>query len=155
MTRASSKLRRFLADLTGNATVELAMVMPIVLMMALGGIDFALAYTHKIKVQQYAHLGAEYVMGSMEHVPTKVVVAQSIADATGLPLGSISVTDWTECDGSPQPLGAPFCINPAAVETKYMKIDVSQVYTPILNIDGIADFMSTQTHTGSVTLRTK
>ncbi len=155
MTYAVQMLSRLRGNKAGNATVELAMVMPIVLMMALGGIDFALAYTHKIKVQQYAHLGAEYVMGSMENVPSKVIVAQSISDATGLPLGSIRVTDWTECDGSRQPLGAPVCINPAAVETKYMKIDVSESYTPILNIEGIADFMSRQTHTGSVTLRTK
>lgn len=155
MSAIPKALRRFLANVAGNATVELAMVMPIVLMMALGGIDFALAYTHKVRVQQYAQLGAEYVMGSMEDVPSGIFVAQTISDATSLPLGSINVTEWIECDGTEQPIGVPLCVNPSAVETKYMQIDVEEDYTPILNIEGVADFMSTQTHTGSVTLRTK
>lgn len=150
-----SLIAKTIRSSAGNATIEIALVMPIVLMMALGGIDFAMGYRHKIEMQQTAHLGAEYVMGTMENVPTAVQVRQAISDATGMPVGSISVDKWIECDGTKQVIGAPACINPSAVQTDFMRITVRETYTPMLNIDGIADFASTQTHVGSVTLRTK
>ncbi|WP_226700750.1 TadE/TadG family type IV pilus assembly protein [Qipengyuania gaetbuli] len=150
-----SLIARTIRSTAGNATIEIALVMPIVLMMALGGIDFAMGYRHKIEMQQTAQLGAEYVMGTMENVPTAVQVRQAIADATGMPMGNITVDKWIECDGARQAIGAPLCVTPGAVQTDFMTITVRDTYTPMLNIDGIADFASTQTHVGSVTLRTK
>ena len=146
-------LARSFRDNCGNATIEIALVMPLVLTFALGGIDFGMGYRHKIEMQQTAQLGAEYVMGSMEDPPTVVEVRQAISDATGLPLGQITVDQWVECDGVKPTIGALKCIDPSAVQTEYMTISVSDTYTPMLNINGIADFATTQTHTGSVTLR--
>ena len=129
--------------------------MPLVLMFALGGIDFAMGYRHKIEMQQTAQLGAEYVMGTMEDLPTAIEVRQAISDASGMPVGSITVDTWIECDGVKPTIAAVICVNPTAVQTDFMTITVRDTYTPMLNIDGIADFATTQTHVGSVTLRTK
>lgn len=148
-------LSKTLRDRAGNATIEIALVMPLVLMFALGGIDFAMGYRHKIEMQQTAQLGAEYVMGTMENVPTAIEVRQAISDASGMPVGSITVDTWIECDGVKPTISAVICVNPTAVQTDFMTITVRDTYTPMLNIDGIADFATTQTHVGSVTLRTK
>ena len=148
-------LATVLRDKRGNSAVELAMVMPLVLMMALGGIDFAMGFRHKIQMQQHAQTGAEYVMGTMESLPTGVDVRKAVSDASGLPMGSVTADSWVECDGVKQSVPAPNCVNPAAVQTKYMTITVTEQWTPMLNIDGIADFATTQTHVGSVTLRTE
>lgn len=148
-------LSKTLRDRAGNATIEIALVMPLVLMFALGGIDFAMGYRHKIEMQQTAQLGAEYVMGTMENVPTAIEVRQAISEASGMPVGSITVDTWIECDGVKPTIAAPICVNPTADQTDFMTITVRDTYTPMLNIDGIADFATTQTHVGSVTLRTK
>ncbi|MXO50482.1 hypothetical protein GRI42_04085 [Erythrobacter gaetbuli] len=148
-------LSKALRDRGGNATIEIALVMPLVLMFALGGIDFAMGYRHKIEMQQTAQLGAEYVMGTMEDLPTAIEVRQAISDASGMPVGSITIDTWIECDGVKPTIAAPICVNPTAVQTDFMTITVRDTYTPMLNIDGIADFATTQTHVGSVTLRTK
>ncbi|MXO95686.1 hypothetical protein GRI34_04530 [Erythrobacter aquimaris] len=152
MITAISKLAR---STRGNATIEVALVMPLVLAMALGGIDFAMGYRHKVEMQQTAQLGAEYVMGTLENVPPDAVVAAAIANASGLPVGSIKVNTTLECDGVKQTVGAPFCVNPTAVETKYMTITVNEDWEPMLNIKGIADYATKQNHVGSVTIRTK
>ena len=144
-----------LRDKHGNSAVELAMVMPLVLMMALGGIDFAMGFRHKIQMQQHAQTGAEYVMGTMESLPTGVDVRKAISDASGMPMGAITANTWVECDGVKQSIPAPDCVDPTAVQTEYMTITVTEQWTPMLNIDGIADFATTQTHVGSVTLRTE
>ncbi|QZD88231.1 TadE/TadG family type IV pilus assembly protein [Qipengyuania psychrotolerans] len=149
------KFATILWDKRGNAAVEVAMVMPLVLMMALGGIDFGMGFRHKIEVQQHAQTGAEYVMGTLETLPAAVDVRQAISDSSGYPMGQITATYWIECDGVKPTVPAPVCVNPTAVKTQYLTITVSDQWTPMLNIDGIADFATTQTHVGSVTLRTE
>ncbi|MBX7515267.1 pilus assembly protein [Qipengyuania sp. GH38] len=139
----------------GNATIEVALVMPLVLAMALGGIDFAMGYRHKVEMQQTAQLGAEYVMGTLENVPPDPVVEAVVSDASGLPMGNIKVQTRIECDGVKQTIGAPFCVNPTAVETKFMTITVNEDWEPMLNIKGIADYATKQNHVGSVTIRTQ
>ena len=148
-------LAKLLRDRAGNATIEIALVMPLVFTLALGGLDFGMGYRHKVEMQQFAQLGAEYVMGTMEDLPTAVQVRQAVSDASGLPVGSVTVNTWIECNGVRPTIPAPHCVNPNAVQTDYMQISVRETYQPMLNIDGIADFATTQTHIGSVTLRTK
>lgn len=148
MMRNSKEVR---ADQKGTATIELAIATPVLLMFALGGIDLALGYVHKLEVQQYAQIGADYVMSEMETVPTNVEIKTRVHEGSGVPLGDITVNRWIECDGKKNSL--PSCINAGFDYTQYLSIEVDQDYEPILDIKGYADFVDTFTATGSVTLQ--
>ncbi|MDG5751220.1 pilus assembly protein [Qipengyuania sp. XHP0211] len=148
ITRKSRKLR---GDQQGTATIELAIATPVLLMFALGGIDLALGFVHKLEVQQYAQIGADYVMSEMETVPTDVEIKARVHEGSGVPLGDITVERWIECDGEKNSL--PACINAGFDYTQYLSIEVDQDYEPILDIEGYADFVDTFTATGSVTLQ--
>ena len=145
------KSRYVRADQKGTATIELAIATPVLLMFALGGIDLALGYVHKLEVQQYAQIGADYVMSEMETVPTDVEIKARVHEGSGVPLGDITVERWIECDGEKNSL--PACINAGFDYTQYLSIEVDQDYEPILDIEGYADFVDTFTATGSVTLQ--
>lgn len=145
------KSREVRADQKGTATIELAIATPVLLMFALGGIDLALGYVHKLEVQQYAQIGADYVMSEMETVPTNVEIKTRVHEGSGVPLGDITVNRWIECDGKKNSL--PSCINAGFDYTQYLSIEVDQDYEPILDIKGYADFVDTFTATGSVTLQ--
>ena len=148
ITRKSRKLR---GDQQGTATIELAIATPVLLMFALGGIDLALGFVHKLEVQQYAQIGADYIMSEMETVPTDVEIKARVHEGSGVPLGDITVERWIECDGEKNSL--PACINAGFDYTQYLSIEVDQDYEPILDIEGYADFVDTFTATGSVTLQ--
>ena len=141
------------ADQKGTATIELAIATPVLLMFALGGIDLALGYVHKLEVQQYAQIGADYVMSEMETLPVAADVKLRVHEGSGVPLGKITVSEWIECDGTKTM--APTCVGllTGAEQTKFMQISVDQDYEPILDIKGYADFVDTFTATGSVTLQ--
>ena len=139
------------ADQKGTATIELAIATPVLLMFALGGIDLALGFVHKLEVQQYAQIGADYVMSEMETLPTNVEIKARVHEGSGVPLGDITVERWIECDGEKNSL--PACINAGFDYTQYLSIEVDQDYEPILDIKGYADFVDTFTATGSVTLQ--
>ena len=148
MMRKSKDLR---ADQKGTATIELAIATPMLLMFAFGGIDLALGYVHKLEVQQYAQIGADYVMSEMETLPTNVKIKARVHEGSGVPLGDITVARWIECDGKKNSL--PACINAGFDYSQYLSIEVDQDYEPILDIKGYADFVDTFTATGSVTLQ--
>ncbi|WP_435200980.1 TadE/TadG family type IV pilus assembly protein [Qipengyuania sp. 902] len=139
------------ADQKGTATIELAIATPVLLMFALGGIDLALGFVHKLEVQQYAQIGADYIMSEMETLPTDVEIKARVHEGSGVPLGDITVERWIECDGEKNSL--PACINAGFDYTQYLSIEVDQDYEPILDIEGYADFVDTFTATGSVTLQ--
>ena len=140
-------------DARGNATLELAFVMPIVLTMALASVDATMGFLHRMKMQQNAQVGADYVFAKMEDVPLAAVVKAEVALATGVAATKVTVTEWTECDGVKSV--APICVNPTAVETKFMKIAVKDNYTPILKIPGYANYVNAFDSTGSVTVQTQ
>ncbi len=148
MIRKSREVR---ADQKGTATIELAIATPVLLMFALGGIDLALGFVHKLEVQQYAQIGADYIMSEMETLPTDVEIKARVHEGSGVPLGDITVERWIECDGEKNSL--PACINAGFDYTQYLSIEVDQDYEPILDIEGYADFVDTFTATGSVTLQ--
>lgn len=85
------KINQLRRDRKGTATIELALVTPILLTLALAGIDIALGYVHKLEVQQHAQIGADYVMSEMENVPTNVEIKTRVHEGNGLPLSAITI----------------------------------------------------------------
>lgn len=147
--------KRIARDTRGNATVELALAAPVLLTMALAGVDVALGFVHKLEVQQYAQIGGDYLMAEMENVPLPAEVLLRVQEGSGLPLTQIKVTQWTECNGSKVGLPACLGLNAGQVETKFMEIEVKKDYTPILAIPGYANYVKQFTSTGKVTVQVK
>ena len=147
----AQRIRKLAADRRGTATIELAVATPLLLMMSLAGIDGALGYVHRLEVQQYAQIGADYVMSRMEEVPTNVQIIQRVNEGSGVDIGKIKVDRWIECDGARNSLQA--CINAGFAYKQYLSVEVSQDYEPVFSIEKYADFVKKHTSTGRVTLQ--
>ena len=146
-------VKKVAKDARGNATLELAFAMPILLTMALASLDATMGFLHRMKVQQYAQVGADYVYSKMEDTPVAAVVQAEVVLATGVSAKDVTVTEWVECNGVPTKL--PKCLKAGDVESIYMKIEVKDSYTPILTIPGYANYVKNFESTGSVTVQTK
>ena len=145
--------RKLPSDTAGTATIELAIATPVLLTLALAGIDVALGFVHRLEVQQYAQIGADYVMSEMENVPLAAQVKLRVNEGSGIDVSKITVSEWIECDG--EKVNSPSCVGllSGAEETKFMKIEVKKDYMPILNVKGYADYIKQHTATGRVTLQ--
>lgn len=143
--------RKLATDGRGTATIELALATPLLLTMALAGVDATLGYVHRLEVQQFAQIGADYVMAKMEDVPTNVEIKARVNEGSGVALADITVDRWIECDGAKNSLAA--CVNAGFDYTQYVSIEVKKEYEPILEITGYADFIKKHTAKGKVTLQ--
>ncbi len=144
-------IRKLAADRRGTSTIELAVATPLLLMMSLAGIDGALGYVHRLQVQQYAQIGADYVMSRMEEVPTNVQIAARVNEGSGVDMGKIKVDRWIECSGAKNSLQA--CVSGGFTYQQYLSVEVSQDYDPVFSIKQYADFVKKHTSTGRVTLQ--
>ncbi|WP_369025202.1 TadE/TadG family type IV pilus assembly protein [Qipengyuania sp. RANM35] len=147
--------KRLASETRGNATLELAFATPILLTMALASVDATMGFMHRMKMQQYAQVGADYIYAKMESVPLDPVIKAEMVLATGLPANKITVTSWIECDSSKANQTLGICNKATAVVTKFVKIEVKDTYTPILNIPGYANYVKSFDYTGHVTVQTQ
>ena len=149
MIRLLSSIRR---DTRGTSVVELAFALPVLCVLALAGVDFALAFSKKLEVQQYAQAGADFVVANGDTAPTPSAVRDEIVALSGLPADKITITQFTECNKvrvvtfGACPIGVPNQVD-------YMQIRVAKEFQPVVQVNGISDFMSTRDLTGSVVVR--
>lgn len=145
-------IRNLLGNRAGTATIELAIALPVLSMMALGSIDLVLGFGHKLTLQQHAQSGADFMLANGEKAPTMAEVKAEVKDVSGLPDSAIQVQRWTECN---QVKVAGFGLCPGVDDKKvsYMEITVTDAYTPIIQIEGVADFVQQQNLSGSVVVR--
>ena len=112
----------------GTSLVEVALVMPFLLLLLLGAIDFGRAYYLAMEVAGAAHAGAEY--GSQNPTDTTGIKAAAKADAPDLP-GLVSTPTYgCECsDGTSFSLNCgtkPTCTNNVVYR---VQVRVSATYT--------------------------
>ena len=122
---------------TGASLVELAVVMPFLVLLLLGAIDFGRAYYLSIEVANAARAGAQY--GAVNGNLTNFVGMQTAAneDAFDVPGGVAPNAVWgCECsDGSnPIPLcsSPPTCAGGPIYLVDYVQVNTSATYQPII-----------------------
>lgn len=139
-------------DPRGVAAVEMAIVLPVLSIMALASVDFVFGFTHKIELQQYAQAGADFVVASGDTALTAAEVKAEVVALSGLPTGAVTVVKVVECNAV-KITGTGLCPGLSPIRAEYFQITVTDSYTPILNIDGIADFVGQRSLTGSSAVR--
>lgn len=133
----------------GSSLLETALLLPMILLMVAGAIDFGRGYAVAIQVASAAQAGALY--GVQNPGDTTGMENAATLDAPGLTTLTTSATYGCECyDGSsavPDCTAPPTCANNYV---NYASVTASATYTPLLSYPGIP---KTLTLTNTVRLR--
>ena len=127
----------------GGSLVELALVMPLFLLLMLGALDFGRAYYLSIEIAGAAHAAAVY--GSQNPTDTTGMTTAAQDDAPNVPNLSVGTPTYgCECsDGSNYSATcttAPSCPSNNAVYR--VNVTVTATYTPLFPWPGIPSSMS-------------
>jgi Flp pilus assembly protein TadG len=149
MMKISKFHRNRLMREEGSQLIELAFVLPILLLIFAGAVDFGRAWFLYMEVASAAESGALYGLQN----PTDISGMQSAAllDAPDLPTLSSSATYGSECqDGTSSVAlnGNPPTCSVSVV--RYVEVDTTATYQPIIPYPG---FQSTFTLTGKSRMR--
>lgn len=116
----------------GTSMIESAVVLPVLLMMIAGIVDFGTGFAKKLDTQQAATRTAELASNAGVDPETGVaMLRREAASAANVPESQATVTMTLECAGVVQVDPSQICA--AGQETnRYVKINIKNYYDPIL-----------------------
>jgi Flp pilus assembly protein TadG len=111
--------------------VELAVVLPFLLLLLLGAIDFGRAYYLSIEVANAARAGVQYGVRN----PADFAGMQSAAKSDAVDIPSLDATAASGCECSDGSNSASPCANPPACTgnpVDFVEVRTSATYTPMV-----------------------
>jgi Flp pilus assembly protein TadG len=126
---------------TGTATIELALLLPLLLLIALGAIDFGRVFYMSVEVANAARAGVQYGAQSTatsQDYPGMVNAAKNDApDISGM---TASATRWCECSGSSTTFDCSQnnCLNSnPKVPEIYVQVSTQATFNTMMKYPGI------------------
>jgi len=154
-------MRTWLASsASGAAAVEFALLVPVVLIVLTGVVDYGLAIFKKMELTSATRAGAQLAILEKSDTTafTQTVldaIEQAVVDATNLPIttANVTTTEFCECsDGtSPNPVCNGTCNDSSTNDRFFLTISVSYGHTYLIGYLPGGD----KTITGSTTVRTQ
>lgn len=141
-----SRLRR---DRRGVATIELAMLAPILATFIIGVGDMSNAFGRKLALEQGTQRAIEKVMQTSADDTVEATIRSEVAAQTGIPTSNVTVTYQLECNQVVQTDYATTC-STGQKEARYIIVRATDRYTPMfpvhfsaINADGTYHFSAT------------
>jgi Flp pilus assembly protein TadG len=134
-------MSRLLKRTSGSSIVELALVMPVLLLMLVGAVDMGRAYSTAIAVNSAAHAAALYGAQNFTDIPGMQAVAQ--LNAANVPSLTTAASYGCECyDSTPESCKVP--ANPCGTGNLlfYVLVTTNATYKPILPYPGFTTPMA-------------
>jgi len=131
------RLRDLVRRDDGASVVEVALLMPVLLLMLVGAVDFGQAYYSAIEVEAAAEAGALY--GTQQPTDTAGMQAAAILDAPDVTGLTATATYGCQCsDGTGVSLNCSSApTNCSSNVVNYVQVSTSATYTAILRFPGI------------------
>ncbi|WP_343346516.1 TadE family protein [Sphingomicrobium sp. XHP0239] len=110
--------RTIARDERGSATIELAIVAPMLAVMITGVVDLSMAYSRKLEIEQGAQRAIEKVMQTTTTETVHTTLKAEAAAAARVPLNQVTVKYIIDCDGTETDISADVAAVQAAIDAK-------------------------------------
>ena len=128
-------LHRFNLDRRGTATVELALVAPLLATFVIGIVDISNAVGRKLVMEQAAQRGIEKIMQTTTDTTVDLTIVTEAAAAADVPVDQVVLDFWLECDGTRQ---ADYNLDPPCAagerEARYITLTINDTYDPMFSL---------------------
>jgi Flp pilus assembly protein TadG len=120
-------------DVTGTSTLELALILPIGMMLVLGAIDSSMAFAEKLRTEAAAARAVEQIT-AFSRVNTDYTSSRAeAAAAAGVDVSDVTVTYWLECGNVVQATFTATCSSSSDQIARFVKVSVSGEFEPVMN----------------------
>jgi Flp pilus assembly pilin Flp len=122
-------LRRFARSERGAATIELALISPVLATLLIGVVDVTTAFNRKLELEQAIQRSIERIMQTTTDLPVEDNIKQEAADAAGIDADSVIVDYTLTCNGVDTPYDND-CADGEA-EVRYIDVSASTTFEPM------------------------
>ena len=126
----------------GTMVIETAIVAPVLVMMSLGAFDASRMVARQNELQQAVAEAGQIALASKPDTQAKRDTIKSIIrTSTGLAASNVTVTNEYRCNATATRVATNTCAGGDTVTT-YLKIVVTDTYTPVWNDFGIGSALN-------------
>ena len=129
---------RLVRDECGASIIEFAAISPVLCLLLLGMVDFGLAFSEKMKLEQAAARAIEMATGRDKADDNYAWLAAETAAAAGVASSAVTVTHWLECDGVRQAAVGGNCTTAGAQIARYVQVVVDKRFVPPFDFSAFA-----------------
>lgn len=147
--RCSAIGPELLRSTRGSALIEMSLVLPVLLILALGIVDVSQAYSFKLGLQQAAQHGGEFATAA-ETPPADGEIRTVVAERAGVPASAVTIERFLECNYARA--ASETCASGVTSAT-YILIRVSGTYQPLFGATPFGSIRGATTVTGETTVR--
>jgi Flp pilus assembly protein TadG len=149
MYRLIKKLAR---STRGAATVELALITPILTTMLIGVVDVTTAMNRKLELEQAVHRSIERVMQTTTDETVEENIKQEAAEAADIEEDDVIVTYTLTCNGVETDYDTDCA--PGDTEVRYVNVSATTTFTPMFPLAHLGMSQSYFTITAETGIRT-
>ena len=107
--------------------VEMAFILPVLVMLGCGAVDVATCYARQMQLQQAAARTMEFaIAGGFGRVTTDQITAEATSAAGAGTNVAVTSTMWLECDGVAQATGTTSCASGSP--SRFASITITDTY---------------------------
>jgi len=143
--------RKLCRDSDGVALVEMALSLPLLLLLFLGMIDISRLVATKIDLEQAAQQTTDLVLAIRPNGTNASTYVAEAASASGLPADAVTVAVFLECDGVRQASLTAICADDEQL-ARYAYVSISDDVETQFNWTGIANLFDRQSRSTTVTV---
>ena len=100
MMQAFKRMRALLANTSGAAAMEVALIAPILATLTVGVVDLSRGFSMKLQLEQAAQRSIEKVMNGQATTSTAAALKTEAATVAGVAETAVAVDFWLECNGA-------------------------------------------------------
>lgn len=126
-------IKTIIKDSNGTSVLELALVLPIFLVLLLSGIDASLVFAQQLRVEAAAARSIEQITAYSRGKVDDAVSKSEAAAAAGVPVSEIVVDKWLECNSGSKLSFIGTCPSDNDQVARFVKVTVNGKYKPIIN----------------------
>jgi hypothetical protein len=135
------RLVHFWRDQRGTSALELAFVLPFMILMILGIADVALRMGAKLQLEEAAARTLERGSAATLRATNSDYLKQEAATASGRPLTDITFEQWLECDSVRNASFTGSC-TPGQQIGRYLRVRIRGQYQPFFDYSLFAQFFT-------------
>lgn len=125
---SAARLRR---DSRGVSMIEFTLVAPVLGLLVVGIADFGRGFSERYALESAAHRALERA-GVGSNRTDYSYVRQEAANAAGVPLGSVTLDNWLECDETRMPTYDSVCSDGQRA-ARYVYVKIERKFEPMFH----------------------
>lgn len=145
-------LKHILRDNRGTGAMELALILPVLMLLTVGMVDISRVVAARIDAEQAAQRGTDFALAVRPTSANGTYIRNEAATAAGVPTSDVTVEIFLECNGTKQSSFTSICSH-TQDQARFVSVAVDRDVDFLFDWGALASLFGTAVFADDITVR--